>query len=567
MKSSATKSLLRCMWRVALAAMVATVNLLDLRAEWRIEPATEWSEELRIWDPAPELKLSFWWSGGRNTNNEAEGEGTLTWSDEEGPLSVYSGEVVGGKRHGSGSWYHRSGSKYAGGWKNNVKEGIGEYWLKNGDYYKGGFRDDKLEGEGMYVFADGSVYQGNFAGGNKQGSGVMTFPDGRVHRSAWEKDQDTNPPPPPSEPYLVIGVDPQVYALNGKVFNSSDPNLSENNQDNVLTYRGRWTGNEFVISPDWPYWVLWNSGGPVGGLGNFDLGAHPVFIELRVYNPGQEKVTISSAEVDVQKSTPDVEPILEIGSIYSTRDVVIANLYNRKVDDVELSYNLLPPAQSAKFGNYKFKEKTGAFTGRTQFSIDESLSALGVDVALIKEWQAEKDGIIADQQLENTDFELIQERKSALLAKVRAALNSLMPFAEPSETNVSLELVLAGELKVFWTNQDGSKQNTVVKVEFPKTFFVVEDELGAGGPSSGRYDVLLEVSGGNYVRPFPYKRALEPGANDRFVVTLASDESSFQDFRVRLVTTDGREIVSPHCRLHFLVPGGHDWQRGFRVLP
>ena len=545
------------------AIETAILGPLLVLAEWRVEPGTEWSEELRVWDPAPELNLSLGWIGERNAKNEAEGEGDLTWSDEQGPVSIYSGEMVAGKRQGDGTWHHRSGSKYVGSWMNNLKEGAGEYWLKNGDYYKGSFRGDKLEGDGLYVFADGAVYQGNFEGGNKQGSGTMTFPDGRIHQSIWEKDQDTNPPPPPSEPYLVLGTDPQVYALNGKVFNTQDAENSENDLNNVLTYRGRWTGKDFVINPDWPYWTTWSSGGPVGGLGHFYLGVHPVFLELRVYNPGQEKLSIASAEVEVQTSTPDMQPILEIGSLDYTRNIEISSFSARDVESVEVSYNLLPPGTSPKFGSYQFKETIPPFSGSVCFSIESSLQTVGIDTSLINEWEA----AAADLQSANVPFEIGEARKKALLGKIRASMGKMKAFAKDSEHVVELEARFVGEMTVAWTDHGGTKQTTKVKVDFTKSFFTSGDEGGAGGPSSGRYDILLETDGSDYVRPFPYKRALEPGANDRFVLTIASNESSLQNFRVRLVTTDGREIISPPCRLQFLVPRGHDWNTGLQVLP
>ena len=83
------------------------------------------------------------------------------------------------------------------------------------------------------------------------------------------------------------------------------------------------------------------------------------------------------------------------------------------------------------------------------------------------------------------------------------------------------------------------------------------------GPSSGNYQVMLDTNGSNYTRPFAYKRTLASGANDRFGIKLASRESSYQKFRVRLTTTDGAEILSPPCELRFLVQGGYNWETGF----
>ena len=85
-----------------------------------------------------------------------------------------------------------------------------------------------------------------------------------------------------------------------------------------------------------------------------------------------------------------------------------------------------------------------------------------------------------------------------------------------------------------------------------------------GGPS-GKYDVLLETESKDYVVPFAYKRTIDPGANDRFTLQIASEVSTYQRFRIRLTTADGREIISPRCRMHFLVPRKFSWKDGYVI--
>ena len=65
--------------------------------------------------------------------------------------------------------------------------------------------------------------------------------------------------------------------------------------------------------------------------------------------------------------------------------------------------------------------------------------------------------------------------------------------------------------------------------------------------------------------PFTYKRTIASGANDRFTLQLASEVSTYQSFRIRLTTTDGREIISPRCRMHFLVPRKFSWKEGYVI--
>jgi hypothetical protein len=548
--------------RTVLVVLAATAPHMAA-AEWKVQPATEWNEEVRVWDPSPELNLSFVWSGAGNANKEAQGEGTLEWRDEKGPVSIYDGELSGGKRNGDGNWLHRSGSKYSGQWKNNLKHGQGKYWLKNNDYYEGEFREDKLHGSGKYVFADGSVYEGDFVEGEKQVAGTMTFPDGRVHKSTWEKDQDTAPPPPASEPYVVLGIDNRKYALDGQVMFAG----TGGDHRSYMTYRGRWTDKRFVITPDWPYWEKWQAGGPVGGAGHFDVGVFPVFLEMRIYNPSLEKLTVATAEIEVQSSLPDTEPILQVGdgSSWATLSVDVSSFYRQPVESFEISYDLLPAGSDAKFGNYRFQIKVPTFSDATTFSVEDAIAKLGGDISMFKEWQALTEE--AQSGKPNTDFESLEKRKQTLLDKIRKNLAPLQEFAviDKDSNTLTLEARFVGEMEVRWTGVEGEKKSKTIKLDFPKVFFVSSIEMGAGGPESGTYEVLLETSGKNYVRPFAYKRTLEPGANDRFGIQLASAASSFQQFRVRLTTTDGRELVSPQCDMHFLVPGGFDWSSGFRV--
>lgn len=546
------------------AAMACLLGLpLCLRAEWKTQPATEWSEEVRVWDPSPELNLEFRWNGPVTADNKAGGQGTLEWRDTKGPVSIYEGTLVGGKREGNGTWLHRSGSKYSGEWRDNLKHGRGEYWLKNGDYYSGGFREDKLDGQGRYVFADGSIYEGTFAGGNKQGAGTMTLPDGRIHRSTWENDEDTQPPAPPSEPYVVLGIDNSNYALDGKVLFSG----STDSHECYLTYRGQWTGDGYSITPDWPYWVKWQKGGPVGGgaMSNFDVGVYPAFLEMRVYNPSGEKITISSAEIEVTESRPDKEPILEVLDGYAKLSVEVSSFDRKPIQPLKLSFNLLPPGQPARFGDYRFQMEVPGFIGQTTVSLEQAFAELGADLSVFREWEA-----LTKQQEEGgpeMDYQAVEEQKRLLMPRILQALAPIEKFVEKDkETDAwRVEARFVGEMELGWTDEDGTEQKKTVKLDFPKTFFVSSPEFGAGGPDSGKYDVLLEATGKNYVKPFNYKRVLAAGANDRFGIQLASTQSSLHDFRVRLVTTDGRELLSPPCRMHFLVPGGFDWQRGFTV--
>ena len=95
-------------------------------SEWKVHPASEFDEEVRVWASEKESGLDFSWSGKVNARHEAEGHGVLEWfkpTKTERIDRVYTGEMKSGRRHGTGVALYRSGAKYSGQWSDNVKEG------------------------------------------------------------------------------------------------------------------------------------------------------------------------------------------------------------------------------------------------------------------------------------------------------------------------------------------------------------------------------------------------------------------------------------------------------------
>ena len=544
----------------------AFVFISTLHADWKIIPGSEFQKELRVWDAAPELKLDVYWQGERNSRNEAEGEGELIWMDEKGNVSIYSGKMVGGKREGFGTWLHRSGSKYIGQWKDNLKHGEGEYWLKDGAYLSGSFQLDNPHGEGKYVSSDGVIYNGGFYEGKKHGNGTMTFPDGRVHNSNWENDVDSSPPPPACEPYLTLGIDTKKYSFDGDIYNPEGDNCP----GNTLTYRGRWNNGIYTISPHWSFYEDWVRGkmhpdvsfrtGDVSldifsetqknkiRRSNPNVGAFPVFIELRVFNPSKNKITISSAEIECEQSQPDNQPILSIGdtnATYGSMAALISSFDNKPIEAIEIKYNILPLSEKSKPDDYRFQTTIAGFTDYTEWNFEKHLNEVFGDISLLKEILSRDRAMI--------------DSAPQLQSLVKNPGNFAPFLDESSEFRLSAKIV--GMMQTNWSDADGKKCSHNVQFEFIKCFFAPPLEIGGPGPVSGNYDVILENNSKNYIRPFSYKRSINPGGNDRFGIQLVSKESSFHRFRVRLNTTDGMEIISPYCEMHFLVPGGHDWDQ------
>jgi hypothetical protein len=541
--------------------LILTVFLPAIFAEWRVHPATEFDEEVRIWASPKESGMDFSWSGRVNANHEAEGYGILEWfrRGESGPQTsqVYTGEMKSGRRHGMGAALYRSGGKYSGEWSQNVKQGKGEYWYANGDYYAGSFRDDLMHGAGRYVSADGAVFEGTFVADERDGPGVITYPDGRRYASTWSAGKDTNPSgaPATAKPYLMLGIDVRRYALGVKIFSEhpDDPKLDD---AHCLTYRGRLTEGDFVIEPNWPYWTAWSKGGPVvtgGEFTEFEVGVFPVFLDLRVFNPGPQKLVIQKAEVVVEESIPDLEPILTVQDASWENGGVTCRILNfglGHVDSCEIAFNILPRDAEPKFDQYEFLENLERFSEKATFSLQPALEATGIDA----------DAIAALERVKDDD-----PARESIALRAREELRKFPKFVKSDGDPFSAYALISGEIRIRWTDYSGSQQSKNVKFVLTKCLGLFWAEFGAIGAPTGSYDIFLRTEANNYVVPFKYRRTINPGGNDRFTLQIASEVSTYQNFRIRLTTADGREIISPRCRMHFLVPRNHSWKEGYVI--
>lgn len=253
----------------------------------------------------------------------------------------------------------------------------------------------------------------------------------------------------------------------------------------------------------------------------------------------------------VEEGFPDLEPILRLqDASWGSGGVSceIANFSASRVEDCEVAFNVLPPDAKPEFANYQFTEKLESFSERATFSLARAMEALGIDA----------DAIAAIEQLTDGD-----PSRDSVARRAKREMSKFPRFVElEKEDFFSASSLIAGEVRIAWRDHLGSRQTKRVKFQFNKRFCLFWAEWGAGGPSSGNYDVLLETEGNNYVVPFAYKRTIAPGGNDRFTLQIASEVSTYQRFCIRLTAADGRELLSPGCRLHFLVPRKFSWKEG-----
>ena len=229
----------------------------------------------------------------------------------------------------------------------------------------------------------------------------------------------------------------------------------------------------------------------------------------------------------------------------------IVNFGLGRVDDCEVAFNILPQNAKPKFESYQFVEKVEPFSERATFSLARAMEALGIDA----------DAIAALERLEHDD-----PARESVAIRATHEMRKLPNLVVSDGDQFSAYGLVAGEFRIAWTDYSSLKQTKRVKFQLTKCFSMFWPEIGSGGgPSSGKYDLFLRTEGKDYVEPFTYKRTVVPGANDRFTLQVASKVSSYQNFRIRLTTADGREIVSPRCRMHFLVPRDHSWEEGYVI--
>lgn len=95
-----------------------------------------------VWNPQPADEETVLWEGPA-VQNYAEGSGKLTWYWKGNVVSVYEGEMSGGKPHGKGNYAFADGDRYEGTWQNGLRQGYGRQWYKDGRYYEGRWEADR----------------------------------------------------------------------------------------------------------------------------------------------------------------------------------------------------------------------------------------------------------------------------------------------------------------------------------------------------------------------------------------------------------------------------------------
>mmetsp|Transcript_61343 Transcript_61343/g.146109 ORF Transcript_61343/g.146109 Transcript_61343/m.146109 type:complete len:222 (-) Transcript_61343:52-717(-) len=121
-----------------------------------------------------------------DSHKNAESNGPTTKVYEDG--SVYTGQLVDGKRHGEGTW-RKDAQMYEGQWEDDKHHGRGSQTWGDGRSYEGNFERGHFSGYGRMVWQlkKGQLtYEGQYKGDLKHGRGKFTWADGRVYDGEWQ---------------------------------------------------------------------------------------------------------------------------------------------------------------------------------------------------------------------------------------------------------------------------------------------------------------------------------------------------------------------------------------------
>jgi hypothetical protein len=528
--------------------------------KWAVNPKTEWSDEVRVWDSAPKPGLEFSWSGQVNARKEADGPGTLQWTDGVHQVSTYIGEMKNGKRSGQGKWFYRSGAKYEGEWRDDLRDGHGHYFFSNGDYYEGNFRADKMSGAGRYVSTDGVIYEGGFEEDERHGQGTLIFPDKHRYESTWDHGIDTHAATGRGQAInkaVQRGSTVAVSADTSKFSSGPKGVVDFGTQENYLLYRSTVEDGVVRFEPDWPFLSDWSKGGPINYQGELssitDIGVHPAYLQVRIFNDEKQALSVAKAEVFVEESYTDLEPILDLTDSTFTGGVTahFENIGWSPALDCEIRFNIIAPKAKPLFDSYRFDERLGSIEHEADFDLGPALKELGLDTEFLKPKK---------QSGEESEPQTTPVYNEENVTRALAEFAGTADRNEQGQISTAYALIM-GEIAFRWRDHLQNEQHKIVRFTIRKCLYWFNPEFGAAGPSSGTYEVLLRTEGENYYKPIDYKGVIKPGANDRFAISVAAPKSSYHSFRIRLETTAGRELLSPPCSLHLVVPSGFVWEK------
>ncbi len=260
-----------------------------------------------------------------------------------------------------------------------------------------------------------------------------------------------------------------------------------------------------TIAPHVPYLDLVRSGGPLGGIGEVELGfwdpaATFPKLDVKIANTGSKTVFLNSASVHVARSAPDLEPIpvVLLGAAPSPRHFGITNVGWGTMLDTSLDYGVTKGTAPAQAPRLDHHVHLGSIVEQKDVDVSAGTSLLG------------KTG----------------------------------------------EATVSGALSYTWRDAAGHRHrqhDRIVTTVYLKRGFPT---TGSGAPIQGEYHLDLRVAGRNYDVAVPgFDRFIRPQTPDRFEIKVSAQRSSVhRGVSVRLVYSDGHSTTSSPYTIRIFQP-------------
>lgn len=580
---------------------------------WRTKVQQVFDERTRVlsrrvytaWDAEPSRDLDFVWTPddpARATSGRIDGTGHLMWRVKGTPAYVragmhseYRGTFKAGRMDGRGAWLHHTGLYYEGEWADGLMHGHGTLKLPGGEEFVGQFRSGRAHGPGRYVEVNGEIFEGPFADGHRHGRGTTTLPGGYTYASRWTQGREargslgtriaqTGPAAAPGgSDDIRIGITIDKRLPQG-----------EGNSNKAAESKGRYaisnSPSGFSIKPSNPRIVQrWKGNGEIQIKSRYDdpdsldlspQDLVPLTLNIEVQNRSRTPAQVEGVYLDVQSSTPDLQPAIELKrdsfpSIVNEgyRPILyIANYGWGSAEDAKLHYSFFERRPKELPATFTHVRSLGRIEHDTELNLAADLKAAGVEVA----FSARQPPLLqckaasartclrrkSDADFEAGGPDFTKECKAAAqtcLAELKKSgvFGSLTPLVLLDDR--WLTLTVAGVLEYTWKDHKGAMTSMRRPFFTDIAVGVLRVEDGMIGEGGDRQIISaptqkLQLDASNYRIPVAYKSSIANGRTGRLAMSIEADKSSNHDFAVVVQLADGRQIRSRPINLLYYNP-------------
>ncbi len=552
-----------------------------------------------VWDPEPSRDLDFVWTPDRpelDRPGRINRNGHLVWRlkglpsyDRESVFAEYRGMVRGGRIDGRGVYHDSTGLHYVGEWRAGLMHGRGTLKIPTGDEYTGEFRGGKANGRGRFIDVTGETFDGPFADGLRHGRGTTVLPSGVRYESSWVSGKEAEPSrlsrlAQSGSKGVPGGTDDiRIGVTIDKRLGSNRPAKGD------LVYAISNGPDRLLIRPDDRRLVnLWKEGGEIqltqeeergeadwaGGVFSLPKAqVVPLILQIEVRNQSSRAASISGAYLDVQDSSTDNQPAiqLKVGALagcgasapeYRPR-FTIENYGWGAAEQASIQFAFVRAGTKAHQNLQSISRPLGRLDRSIRVNLEDDLRRAGVNIDVLK--RNAKTGFAckaaASQRCQIGDGRFGSNCRGVIDSCAQELRQSGVFGSLASQISfINTEIVLnaSGMLRYGWQDSQGKSNQSAspFNAVFPIGFLKQELECGEGGERNviSRPTQKLRLDARRYRIPLSFQASLAAGRSERLSFAVGADKASHHDFTIVIQLADGREIRSRPLELMYFVP-------------